>query len=323
MEPKLKTKAQKVKVTQDISFSIVGAPLADVPLDVIAPATMYVILGLTENIYDWLLTMFSVLEKQKEEKTEGRATHQFHQAIVEARDTAKEYLQFLKNKFKDEIHTIEGKRDEAAKILKEIEKVRGKIATVNIGRPQAAWVRKLQVLRKESKKNETTPEEAELYEHFLAQVSVAEGTVEHMEDLLKAHRGDSEREMRKVLQPNNVDIDSYHGGSIVGNHCMNMAKSGNKIMDGMTAAMLPKIKDNTNRQHLQAISVRMKPILSLWFELMKTMKSINYQTDEDCKKFEENTIKLNKEIHSLITNPPVPGCGLKHSKQLKSHLLFD
>ena len=131
--------------------------------------------------------MFSALEKLEEEKIEGRATHQFLQAIVDARDTAKEYLQFLKNEFKDEIHTIEGKREEAVKILKEMEKVTDKIATANIGRPQAAWVRKLQVLREESKKNETTPEEAELYAHCFAQVLVAEGTVDHMEELLKAH----------------------------------------------------------------------------------------------------------------------------------------
>ena len=49
LEPRLKTKARKVNVTQDISFSIVGASLADVPLDVIVPATMHVILGLTKK----------------------------------------------------------------------------------------------------------------------------------------------------------------------------------------------------------------------------------------------------------------------------------
>ena len=53
-------------------------------------------------------------------------------------------------------------------MLKEIEKVNGKIATAYVGRPQAASIRKLQVLREESKKNETSPEEAELYEHFLS-----------------------------------------------------------------------------------------------------------------------------------------------------------
>jgi hypothetical protein len=56
---------------------------------------------------------------------------------------------------------------------------------------------------------------------------------------------------------------------------------------------------------------------------MKTMKSTAYQTDKNCSRFKENTSEMNKEINSLITDPSVPGCKLKHSKQLKSHLLFD
>merc|ERR1711966_622211 len=99
-----------------------------------------------------------------------------------------------------------------------------------------------------------------------------------------------------------------------------MGEKGDAIMDGMSAGILPKIKDGTNRKYLQAINDRMKPILSLWFEIMKTMKSVDYQSDEDCKKFKENIINMNKAIHSLMTDPPVPGCGLRFSKQLKSHL---
>ena len=56
---------------------------------------------------------------------------------------------------------------------------------------------------------------------------------------------------------------------------------------------------------------------------MKTMKSVNYQTDEACLKFKENTEKLRKEINLLVESPPVPGCGIKYSKQLKLHLLLD
>ena len=67
----------------------------------------------------------------------------------------------------------------------------------------------------------------------------------------------------------------------------------------------------------------MKDILNLWLKLMMVMKSKEYQSDEACQMFKENTIALNKAINQLITNPPVPGCQLKHSKQLKSHLLFD
>ena len=56
---------------------------------------------------------------------------------------------------------------------------------------------------------------------------------------------------------------------------------------------------------------------------MTTMKSVEYQKDEAILKCEENINELNKAIHSLVTNPPVAGCELKYSKQLKSHLLFD
>ena len=40
-------------------------------------------------------------------------------------------------------------------------------------------------------------------------------------------------------------------------------------------------------------------------------------------KFKENTTGQNKAIDSLVTGLPVRGCGIKHSKQLKSRLLVD
>ena len=72
----------------------------------------------------------------------------------------------------------------------------------------------------------------------------------------------------------------------------------------MTAAMLPKLSDAFTRKDLENASIQMKKILNLWFELMKTMKSVNYQHDEACFKFKENTDELKKEIYSLVTNPP-------------------
>jgi hypothetical protein len=53
------------------------------------------------------------------------------------------------------------------------------------------------------------------------------------------------------------------------------------------------------------------------------MKAVEYQNDLNCARFKENTIRMNKTRHSLITTPPVPGCAFKHSRMLKSHLLFD
>ena len=54
LDHKLKTKARKEKVTRELSYSVVGAPLANVPLDVITLAKMHVILGMTKKMYDWL-----------------------------------------------------------------------------------------------------------------------------------------------------------------------------------------------------------------------------------------------------------------------------
>ena len=104
---------------------------------------------------------------------------------------------------------------------------------------------------------------------------------------------------------------------------MYMGKNGDNIMDAMTKAMMPKIRDADNRKYAVAINVAMKDILLMWFKLMMVMKSKEYQSDEVCRKFEENAVALNKAINKLIMNPPVTGCELKYSKQLKSHLLFD
>ena len=56
---------------------------------------------------------------------------------------------------------------------------------------------------------------------------------------------------------------------------------------------------------------------------MLVMKSKNYQTEKYIEQFQENTIELTKAIQYLITTPTVSVCILKHSRQLKSHLLFD
>ena len=94
---------------------------------------------------------------------------------------------------------------------------------------------------------------------------------------------------------------------------MYFGEYGDKIMDTMKKAMQQKIKDANNKGYLTNICVRMKHILKLWYGVMRTMKSVEYQTSADCKKFEENTIELNRALHLLIDDPPIPGRGLKYS----------
>ena len=182
--------------------------------------------------------------------------------------------------------------------------------------------RNLQILRGECKKNETTPEEAQFYNDFFYQIVIAEKTVEHCTELLKAHNGDAERELVKALKENNVDIKSYYGSSFADNHCMYYEENGDKIINGTTKAMKPKIRDVCNRKYLGAIGVAIKNILRLWYKVMRTMKSVEFQSDEDWRGFDKNVKEMNKAVHAPITSPPAPGCLLKHSKGLKFHLFI-
>ena len=72
---------------------------------------MHVILGLMKKILEWMFELFAKLEALEEEATIGSTTYQFCQAIVKARDSAAEYVAFLKTEFKSAAGTIEGKRE--------------------------------------------------------------------------------------------------------------------------------------------------------------------------------------------------------------------
>ena len=176
LDPRLQTKTKKAQVTQCLSYSGVGKPLADVPVNVVPPASMHVILGLGKNIYDWLLTLFARLEELEEEKTKGRTTHQFRQAIAGARDNASEYCNYLKREFMDAVDTLEGKRGETANNVKETKQVTSKITTAKIGPQQASWICKLGILKGEIECNKTTPEEKVMYEQIVLHLVIAQGT---------------------------------------------------------------------------------------------------------------------------------------------------
>ena len=75
-------------------------------------------------------------------------------------------------------------------------------------------------------------------------------------------------------------------------------------MNVMSKARLLKIKDANNRRYRSNTNIQMKHILKLWYELMRTMKSVEYQIDDTCEKFKENTIELNKAVNSLVNTPP-------------------
>ena len=219
-----RTKAKKAQVTQELSHSVVGEALADIPIDVVTFATMHVILGMAEKIYDYKAKLYARLVEFEEGITVGNTTYQFRQSIREARDNAIEYCGFLKQEYSSVVDTMEGKRVDNMNIMREIGKIEKRFKTARHGTKQQSLIFRLRTLRADCEKNKTTQEEKQLYQDFVYLLAISEQTVQHCNDLLKSHTGNSERELVKALKANNVDISAYHGGSIVGNHCMYMGK---------------------------------------------------------------------------------------------------
>ena len=106
------------------------------------------------------------------------------------------------------------------KIITEIEKGTKHIAKATFEIHQVSWMRELHVFEFKCENTGTTPEEMDFYKQFVAQVAITHQTTDHLNELLKARKGDCERGVKKTLDKNNIDIDSYHDGSIVGNHCI-------------------------------------------------------------------------------------------------------
>ena len=317
------TKAKREEITKEMTYSVVGEALADIPLDCFTPASMHVILGFTKKIVDWIKALFAKLESLEEMKSKGRTLFQLRQGVEEAYSWVIEYEEFLRKEFQGVIQYVEAKKKQIDKHMKSIAKAAEKVSNLPPGQMQEKWIAKLEELRTWSEQNKTTEEEVEAGMHFVEQLHITCKTKEYLKKVLDKHQGDSAREFIKAMKNNKVDQQVYHSGMIVGNHCMAFGENGGKIVNELTMAMKPKIKDAENLGYLTETATVMKNIIRLWFELMLVMKSKRCQTEETIKKFKETTIELTKAIQNLIVAPPVPGCELKYSKQLKSHLLFD
>ena len=149
---------------------------------------------------------------------------------------------------------------------------------------------------------------------FVEQLHLTWNTNPELDKILNKYEGDSKREIGEAMRKHGVDDHVYHSGMIVGNHRLTFGEKGADIMMDLKAATKTKIKDLDNRNYLSDTCTKSTNIIPLWYKLMVVMKSKRAQTDETINKFEENTIALNKAIHALIGNPPVPGYSLKYSK---------
>ena len=221
------------------------------------------------------------------------------------------------------LQSVEGKKKEVQTLMERISQIEEMLAGQPPETHQEFWRVKLEELKKMSIQNQASDEEVNASKQFVELLFLTLQTKAHLEEVKKKHTGDSERELTKALKANQVDQNAFHNGMIVGNMCMKFGENGNAIINDLSKAMSNKIKDPENLTYLKDTKVALKNIIGLWFKLMKVMKSKRRQTDEEIEGFKLNTMALNKAIQQLISHPPVPGCKLKYSKQLKSHLLFD
>lgn len=76
-----------------------------------------------------MLDVHSKLEALEEEDTKGHTTPQFRQYVVEARNNAVLYCEFLMQKFEGIVNDVEGKKKDTEMMMKEIEK-----ATITAGK---------------------------------------------------------------------------------------------------------------------------------------------------------------------------------------------
>ena len=96
------------------------------------------------------------------------------------------------------------------------------------------------------------------------------------------------------------------------------------IMDAIQKEMMPFMIKMEHKQYLQKFCASMKEMIGLWFKLQRVMKAVDLQTDEAIAQFARNTDHLRQCIYKfVVSDPPIPGMGLKLPKQLKTHILFD
>ena len=139
-------------------------------------------------------------------------------------------------------------------------------------------MRNLRILKYECERNKTTPEEVKFYQQFVGQVAASQQTVDYLNELLSAHVGDFEREIKKVLESYNIRLEAYHGSSLVGNHCMFMSQNGDHIMNDLVAVVLTRLSNPTNTSYLEAVSIRMEKILNCGLKSRKQLSRQNIRT---------------------------------------------
>ena len=149
-------------------------------------------------------------------------------------------------------------------------------------------------------------EDAETEAHLLEQLFDCRQMREEFEAILKKHDGHASRVVGNVMRDYGVDEQIYHNGSIIGNHCMKFGEKGKDIVSGVNKEMKNVINTPRHVQYLDDFSEALNNIMDPLYKVLRVMKSVKKQSPTAIKQFKEDTIELNKAIHKLVTDEPVP-----------------
>ena len=333
----------KSKVTIGDTHSVDKPSLSYYQLECVTKASMHVVLGFTKDqIFEWTKKGLRTLEKivaadiNNGINNGNDAPVEFVETIQAAYDNVLVYETFLKKHLEEEVDVMQLEMNNMLKQL--IEEAERHLDNPYLNPAQTAYYtaqrdncQQQLVNTNTNNTNSNTNTNSNndrnniiTYKmQVMEQVYITKETKQELEMFLKNHEGYAARVVIAALKKFGVDIQVYHNGSIIGNHCMIYAERGDSIMTAIEQGMVSKMRTTQHKTYLTKFCSQMKEMIGIWFELQKVMKSTGLQSDETIDQFEVNMNRLRDFIYKfVVSDPPIPGTGIKLPASLKTHIMF-
>ena len=334
-----KSKARS-NVTVKYSHSVHRKSLDEYEFDAVTKAPVHDILGFTRTMVDWIQKSLRALEKKVASYMMGDndalAAVQLVETVEKTLNDVITYENFLKKHLKDDVAEMQVYLQQENILDELIDNTTKQLENEHISNDQRTYYTKvlsdLNEKKQQAEDNLNNPHMeddinieklTEYKTYVLEQLQITKQTRQELELYLKNHEGHSARVVIASLKKYGVDVQVYHSGAIIGNHCMLFAQRGDNIMDAIKKGMLPYMSTEQHKSYLEKFCTQMKEMIRLWYELQRVMKSTGLQSDETIEQFKKNRDKLRDCIYKfIVTDVPIPDTGIKLPTAIKTHIIF-
>jgi len=308
--PAEKKKELRTEVTRTQSHSIHAPKMFNFPFDAMIPSPMHFRTGGSRSLVDFIFDLYG---KVSESLPDDHASSR--KAIEREICNLQAYLAVLDSQQEQTLQSLNSKDERLEEIDDHMEALEKVLTTIPIERvaPQTRerYTQSLANLQAEYTRlteDAETVDEKKLKVQLLEQSCLVQNTIDHLKKLLVKHSSLSQRVIVEILKKNNVDIQVYFSGCILGGHCMIIAQHAKTILEEILAEMKKEVTDEGLIQVMVKFNKKMEEIFSVWYEICKTMMSTKYQDDDAIQKFEDNTEKLRSLVYNLVVEDPLfPG----------------